>query len=179
MTAQRANPKPVRVLFVCAGNICRSPMAEAVFRHKLEKAGLDGLVEVDSAGIGAWNVGSRPHWRAMRELKRHGIPAPDRRARQVTPEDLARFDYIVVMDLENLNDVRAMLRRLGLDKEPRLLLEFLDDPRAPMEVPDPYYDHRFDKVFDLIDRATDGLLEAIRQKHHLKPECPSKKGEQK
>lgn len=167
MDNSRNAHKPVHVLFVCAGNICRSPMAEAVFRHKLQKAGLDGRVTVDSAGTKPWSVGERPHRGAVRELQRRGIPVPDRRARQLTSEDLERADLIVVMDLDNLNDVRAMVRTLGLDKEPRLLLEFLDDPRAPMEVPDPYFSHEFGRVFDLINRATDGLLEFVRRTYNL------------
>ncbi|MDQ7030773.1 MAG: low molecular weight protein-tyrosine-phosphatase [Ardenticatenia bacterium] len=157
--------RPVRVLFICAGNICRSPMAEAVFRHKVEQAGLGHHVEVDSAGVGAWNVGEPPHRSTIRELRRRGVPVPQRRARQITPEDLERFDYLIVMDLNNLNMVRTMARHQGVPKEPRLLLEFLEDERAPVEVPDPFYTHTYSDVFNLVDRATDGLLEAIRRRH--------------
>ncbi len=142
-------------------------MAEAIFRHKLERAGLAHRFEVDSAGVGAWNAGAPPHRAALRELQRRGVPLPNRRARQVADEDLFHFDHLIVMDVDNLNAVRAMLRRLGVDKEPRLLLEFLEENHAPVEVPDPYYTRKYDEVFDLIDRATDGLLQAIQEHHGL------------
>lgn len=160
--------RPVRVLFVCLGNICRSPMAEAVFRHKVEEAGLDGRIEVDSAGTGSWHVGDRPHRGTLRELQQRGIPMGDQRARQVTAEELDLYDHVLTMDLDNLNAVRNMVRQTGAGVEPRPLLEFIDDPDAPTEVPDPYYERNFDYVFDLIDEASDGLLDHIIASHNLR-----------
>lgn len=158
----------VRVLFVCLGNICRSPMAEAVFRHKVQEAGLADRIEVDSAGTGSWHIGDRPHRGTQRELQRRGIPVGDQRARQVTPDELSSFDHVLTMDVDNLNAVRTMVRQTGANVEPRLLLEFIDDANAPTEVPDPYYDRNFDYVFDLIDEASDGLLNYIIATHNLR-----------
>lgn len=158
----------VRVLFVCLGNICRSPMAEAIFRHKVQEAGLADRIEVDSAGTGSWHIGERPHRGTQRELERRGIPIGDQRARQVTADELNSYDHVLTMDLDNLNAVRTMVRQTGANVEPRLMLEFIDDSNAPTEVPDPYYERNFDYVFDLIDEASDGLLDHIIARHNLR-----------
>lgn len=162
-----AQNQRVRVLFVCLGNICRSPMAEIIFRDKVQRAGLDDVIEIESGGTGSWHVGERPDRRAMREVERRGLSVGDMRARQISADDLVRADHVLAMDVSNLNTVRRMLRNSGVDREPRLLLEFIDDPIAPTEVPDPYYEYNFDYVFDLIDEATDGLLEYLVDTHAL------------
>jgi protein-tyrosine phosphatase len=155
----------LRILFVCLGNICRSPTAEGVMRSLVREAGLED-VELDSAGTGGWHVGSPPDTRARAAASARGI-ALDGCARQVTAEDFTRFDLIVAMDDSNRRD----LLQLALDESARgkvrLLREF--DPAGPYaaetpDVPDPYYGAPggFDEVLDLIRAACEGLLEEIR-----------------
>lgn len=154
-----------RLLFVCLGNICRSPTAEAVMRGLVADAGLDGAIELDSAGTGAWHVGSPPDERARSAAARRGI-AMGGRARQVTVADFFAFDLLLAMDREN----HRALRRLAPDDEAagkvRLLREF--DPASAgvpdLDVPDPYYGGHdgFDRVLDLVAAACAGLLAELR-----------------
>src|SRR5690349_9868133 len=102
-------PKTIRVLFVCLGNICRSPMAEALFRHLVAQAGLSDRIVADSAGTGAWHTGEPPHHGTRRVLRERGIDY-SHRARVIAPDDFTHFDYIVALDSENLADLRAMAR---------------------------------------------------------------------
>jgi protein-tyrosine phosphatase len=142
----------VRVLMVCLGNICRSPMAEAVFRNKVEEAGLEADITVASAGTGTWHLGEPPHAGTRAELARRAITLPGKQAQHVDDFDLAEFDYIVPMDRSNRRD-------LGLDVP--LLLEYADCPGGACEVPDPYYDGGFDRVFELVSQGSDALLKRI------------------
>lgn len=150
-----------RVLFVCLGNICRSPTAEGVFRKKVQEMGLDALIDIDSAGTANWHTGKSPDSRSICFAKRRGYDLTALRARQVTVEDFHQFDYILAMDNENLTNLRALKPHsfqghLGL---------FLDYARevAIQEVPDPYYggDEGFDHVVDLIETASLGLLKEL------------------
>lgn len=154
----------VRVLFVCLGNICRSPMAEGVFQHFVNKAGLGEQILVDSAGTGGWHVGERAHGGTRQQLKQHGIPY-NGRSRQVRRGDFADFDYILAMDLDNL----ANLQSMDGGKSAATIKLFLDyAPQTGVrEVPDPYYDGGFDRVYDLVEQAAQGLLAAIREEHTL------------
>ena len=146
------------VLFVCLGNICRSPTAEGVLRARLAQAGLEGRVHVDSAGTGSWHVGRPPDPRAIEAAEARGIDLTALRARQVTREDLERFDYVLAMDGANLRD----LERLAPGRA-RRFLEFADGAQAS-DVPDPYYGDGdgFARVLDLIEAAADGLVGEIR-----------------
>lgn len=148
----------VRVLFVCLGNICRSPMAEAVFQQMVNEAGLARLIAVDSAGIGAWHAGEKAHPGTRRILAAHNI-AYQGRARQITAADMADpHTYVVAMDNENMDDLR---RRFG--DHPRLyrLLDFATETDR-REVPDPYYTGKFDLVYRLVVDGCQGLLAKVR-----------------
>ncbi|WP_285962203.1 low molecular weight protein-tyrosine-phosphatase [Pseudomonas tohonis] len=149
----------MKVLFVCLGNICRSPTAEGVLRHKLREAGLDERVEVDSAGTGDWHVGKAPDMRTRQAAQRRGYDLSLLRARQVSVDDFARFDLVLAMDHSNLRDLKG-LRRGG--SEPDLFLRRYG--LVPEEVPDPYYggEEGFEEVLDLIEHACDGLVAEIR-----------------
>ncbi|HEX8237154.1 MAG TPA: low molecular weight protein-tyrosine-phosphatase [Abditibacteriaceae bacterium] len=154
--------KKVRVLFVCLGNICRSPMAEAVFRHLVEKAGLQNTIEADSAGTGDWHVGQPAHHGTRTILQKNHI-SYNGRGRQIAHNDLDKFDYIVTMDNENLGDVQ----RLGKGRakiEP--LLSYAPDASV-QEVPDPYYSGGFEGVYQLVQAGAAGLLDTIRREHVL------------
>jgi len=150
----------VRVLFVCLGNICRSPMAEAVFQHLVDEAGLSDRIEIDSAGTGGWHVGEPAHRGTRRVLFQHGITYTGA-ARQIETRDFSRFDYVLAMDDANLSDLRRMMPA----HSPATLRRFLDFlPDAPTrEVPDPYYDGNFEGVYDLVRAGAEALLAHIRQ----------------
>jgi len=151
----------MKVLFVCLGNICRSPTAEGVFRHKLRAAGLDHRVQVDSAGTGDWHVGKAPDSRTRQAALRRGYDLSAQRARQVEVADFQRFDLILAMDQSNLRNLEALRPADGcadLDLYLRRYALALD------EVPDPYYggEDGFEQVLDLIEQASDALLIEIK-----------------
>ena len=154
-----------RLLFVCLGNICRSPAAEGVFLHLLEREGLTDQFVVDSAGTGGWHVG-RPADRRMRAAaERRGIVLPSR-ARQLELEDLRRFDRILTMDDDNLQAVQALARQLGAQDDRARIEPMTSHCRRFRvgEVPDPYYggEEGFEHVLDLLEDACAGLLETLR-----------------
>jgi len=156
----------VKILFVCLGNICRSPTAEGVMRRLVADAGLEDRIELDSAGTGGWHVGAAPDPRATAAARERGI-ALEGAARQVRPGDFDDFDLILAMDGSNL---RA-LRRLAPDEQARAKLHLLRefDPASvgdpDLDVPDPYYDSArgFQIVLDQVQAACAGLLERVRQ----------------
>lgn len=152
----------MRVLFVCLGNICRSPSAEGVFREQLRQAGLAERVEVDSCGIGHWHVGKAPDRRAQAAASQRGIDLSALRARMLEAEDFERFDYILAMDHDNLAAIEA---RRPPECRARIDL-FLSYAGRPDEaVPDPYFggDDGFERVLDLIEAASRGLVDELRR----------------
>jgi protein-tyrosine phosphatase len=153
----------ISVLFVCMGNICRSPTAEGVFRHYVAEAGLDDLFEIDSAGTHAYHVGEPPDRRAQLAAERRGFTLSHLRARRVAPEDFERFHYIIAMDQDNLLMLQEQADAAQRDRI-RLLLEFGSGPET--DVPDPYYGGAtgFERVLDLVEDASRGLLESLRQR---------------
>jgi protein-tyrosine phosphatase len=159
--AAPATPR-TRVLFVCLGNICRSPLAEGVFLHLVREAGLADRFEVDSAGTGDWHVGERPDARSAAVALRHGVELPSR-ARQVTRGDLDTFDHVLAMDRENLRELERMARP-GARAEIRLLRAH-DPVRDSDDVPDPYYGgpSGFDLVYDMVHRSCSALLDELTE----------------
>jgi protein-tyrosine phosphatase len=140
------------------GNICRSPMAEAVFKNLVHEAGLDKQIEVDSAGTTGYHEGERPHRGTLRVLAQNNIPY-DGFARHLTKADFKAFDYVIVMDDENLADVRTMGAPEG---KVFRLLDFAPD-QPVREVPDPYYNGKFEEVYDLVLEGSRRLLDYIRK----------------
>jgi protein-tyrosine phosphatase len=141
----------MRILMVCLGNICRSPLAEGIMKDKAQQAGLDW--HVDSAGTGDWHTGELPDRRSIQTALAHGIDLTDQRARQFRPHDFDRFDKIFVMDVNNLRDVLRQAR----SEEDRAKVELMLDqvyPGQERSVPDPYYDDNgFEEVFQMLDEA--------------------------
>jgi protein-tyrosine phosphatase len=158
----------IKICFVCLGNICRSPTAAGVMRHRLSEAGLDHAVEVDSAGTAGYHIGDLPDERARAEARRRGVDIDDR-GRQFGRDDLDRFDLVLAMDDANQDALRRLASTDEHHAKIRLLREF--DPEAPAgaPVPDPYYggDDGFAEVFDLVDAACLGLIDHLRDEHGL------------
>lgn len=156
----------VRVLFVCLGNICRSPTAEGVFRALLAREQLQVVVDVDSAGTHAYHVGSAPDQRAQEAARRRGVDLSGLRGRRVEASDFQTFDYVLAMDTENHEHLRALAgeQRHKL----RLFMEYADKFEEN-EVPDPYYGgaNGFERVLDMIEDASEGLLRELRHVHSL------------
>jgi protein-tyrosine phosphatase len=152
----------VRVLFVCMGNICRSPLAQGVFEDVLRREGLEGAVFVDSAGTGRWHIGELPDERALDAASLRGLDISAQRARQIRPEDCESFDYILTMDEENHRAVASLCRGTAVV---RPFLDFAENS-PEREVPDPYYGgpDGFERVLDLVEEASKGLLEDIRKR---------------
>lgn len=155
----------VRVLFVCLGNICRSPMAEAVFRHLLIKEGLDCKIEVDSAGTGDWHVGEPPHKGTQKKLDEHRIGFSTIRARQLNQSDLIHFNYVIAMDEKNLDDISVIGGENPLAYIARLM-DFVDDETI-IDVPDPYFTGNFDLTYELVNEGCEQLLDFIRKREKV------------
>ncbi|MBV0932144.1 low molecular weight protein-tyrosine-phosphatase [Marinobacterium weihaiense] len=152
------------ILFVCLGNICRSPTAHGVFEHLLEQQGESASYQVDSAGTAAYHIGKAPDPRSRAAARRRGYDLEDLRARAVEPEDFERFDYILAMDEANLRDLRSLCPR-GYRGHLGLFLAFAEGIRV-REVPDPYYtsgEQGFEEVLDLVESASKGLLRHLQQ----------------
>ena len=155
----------VKVLFVCLGNICRSPTAEGVFRKLVQEQNLAHQIEIDSAGTHAYHVGEPPDERAQAAALRRGIDISGLRGRKAIAADIRTFDYVLAMDNENFENLNAICPA-GLESKIQLFLEFAPN-RPEREVPDPYFGGAggFDRVLDMIEEAAQGLLEDIRRRH--------------
>jgi len=149
------------VLFVCLGNICRSPMAEAIFRDKIRKRGLEGRVRVASAGTGDWHVGKPPHEGTRSILDRNGVSWEGLKASRIVREDGESFDLIVAMDRRNERDIRTVI---GDNARAEVILFLSLVPELGLEdVPDPYYTGNFDEVYEMVTKGCERLIEQIER----------------
>ncbi len=155
----------IKVLFCCMGNICRSPTAQGVFQALVEKEGLQDRIEVDSAGTHAYHVGEPPDRRAQETAHKRGFDLSDQRARRAVAEDFLLFDYVVAMDQDNYHALYAICPE-GMEEKIHLLMDYAPSFRT-REVPDPYYGgpSGFEQVFDMVEAAAAGFLEALKQRH--------------
>jgi len=153
----------VKILFVCMGNICRSPTAEGVFRHKVMDAGLEDRIHIDSAGTIAYHVGNPPDPRAQRAALDRGIDLSAQRARRVTKRDFEEFDFVLAMDSDNHYELEAICP-MGHEDRLHMFLKFARNS-SETDVPDPYYGggNGFETVLDLIEDASEGLLTHLQE----------------
>ncbi|QAS51948.1 low molecular weight protein-tyrosine-phosphatase [Halobacillus litoralis] len=154
----------IRVLFVCLGNICRSPMAEAIFKDLVKQSQLDDRISADSAGIGHWHTGSYPHEGTRKVLEAKGISYEGISARQVKEADWDDFNYLIAMDDKNIQDLKGI--REKNDVVVGKLMDYVPYTKE-VEVPDPYFTGNFDYVFELVEEGCQRLLEKIIQDHNL------------
>ena len=152
------NDNRIKILFVCMGNICRSPTAHGVFRHLVREAGLAHQIEIDSAGTHAYHLGEPPDRRSRETARERGVDIGDLRARRAQSQDFLDFDYILAMDEDNYRNLAALCPP-GIEEKLRLYMDFAPELEV-REVPDPYYGgaRGFDLVFDLLESASRGLL---------------------
>ncbi|MGG2056830.1 low molecular weight protein-tyrosine-phosphatase [Lysinibacillus pakistanensis] len=153
----------IHVLFVCLGNICRSPMAEAVMRNLIEKESLTHKIAVDSAATSSWHIGEPPHKGTQEKLKEYGISIKGMQGRQLHKTDFEKFDYIIGMDESNIRNIRAMLGNPDSLK----IFRFLDLTIHQKDVPDPYYTGDFQETYDLVLEGCYALLEKIKGEQKL------------
>ena len=153
----------VKILFVCMGNICRSPTAEGVFRHKVKAAGLEDKIHIDSAGTIAYHVGNPPDPRAQSAALNRGIDLSAQRARRVSRRDFEEFDFVIAMDSDNYYELEAICPT-GHEDRLHMFLKFARNSRET-DVPDPYYGgvNGFETVLDLIEDASEGLLTHLQE----------------
>ncbi len=158
----------IHVLFVCLGNICRSPLAEGIFKKLVEERKLEDKIRVDSAGTSGWHIGDLPDPRTEAIAGEHGISL-DHLGRQLLREDLQKFDYIIAMDISNYEHIRILY---GPEEDPEgqlFLMRDFDDTGTGKDVPDPYYggDDGFEKVYEMLWRSCNNFLKFIVEKHNL------------
>ncbi|PIC78928.1 protein tyrosine phosphatase [Sporosarcina sp. P18a] len=154
----------IRVLFVCLGNICRSPMAEGVFRKMIHDERLENHIEVDSAGTSDWHVGKAPHEGTLSKLAEFQISADGMAGRQLNIKDAGEFEYIIGMDEENIRNIHNIFG----DHDHQRVLRFLDLTSHQKDVPDPYYTGDFQETYDLVLEGCQALLELIKKEASFK-----------
>ncbi len=156
----------IRILMVCTGNICRSPMAEGLFRALVNEQGLDDRIEIDSAGTTDYHTGQPPDRRAQNTARQRGVELKTLRARQVQTADLGRFDYLIAMDDGHVDWLQRLTRQTGQPATIHRMLDFAPTLTG-REVPDPYYggQRNFELVMDLLEVSARGLLEFLRERH--------------
>jgi protein-tyrosine phosphatase len=153
----------IQVLFVCLGNICRSPMAEGVFRDLLKKENLSSKVSVDSAATSSWHIGSPPHKGTLAILKKYNISTDGLVGRQLTKEDFEKFDYIIGMDESNVKNIFEIT---GKPQHPKII-RLLDLTSHNKDVPDPYYTGDFEETYELVSEGCQALFAKIRNDQNL------------
>ena len=159
--------KKIKVLFVCMGNICRSPSAEGVFRDKVSEAGLSDKINIDSAGTHAYHVGNPADLRSQEAAIKRNFDLSAQRARKVEISDFDEFDYVIAMDMSNVDDLKGICPA-GREDKINLFLKFANNS-SKKEVPDPYYGsgNGFEIVLDLIEDAADGLITHLQEHHSI------------
>ena len=158
----------IKVLFVCLGNICRSPLAEGLFLHKVQAQGLENRFKIDSCGTGGWHVGNLPDPRSQEVATHYGVDLPSR-ARKLQLEDFKIYDYILAMDRSNRRDLEEKMINVDKAKAQIFLMRDFDSQGKGHDVPDPYYggSNGFYDVYDMLDRSSEALLDYIKQQHNI------------
>lgn len=172
MAKETTTPDTIRVMFVCLGNICRSPLAEGLFREQVRKAGLEDHFEIASSGTGHWHVGEPPDRRMRATAERQGLDISGQRAQQFETKDLERYDHIFVMDKSNLHDVLFLDEEDKHSGKVRLFREFDPEP-GDFQVPDPYQGGRegFENVYEIVERTAASILERLVEEYDLEEEA--------
>ncbi len=156
----------VNVLFVCLGNICRSPLAEGIFKKLVKERGLDSFITIDSAGTSNWHINDPPDIRTVEIAEKHGIDL-DHLGQQISDKDLEKYDYVIAMDSENYENIQKLKYDPALQKAEVILMRDFDSQRSGADIPDPYYggEDGFQLVYDLLEESLQNFLDHIVAKH--------------